>query len=59
MRQFAFMILNPCEIAGVDKATANLATEIVIGLTDAPPVRTLAHAGAPRPPFIDRHNRRH
>src|SRR5260221_13901550 len=42
MRQPAFVILDPCQIARVDKAAANLAAEIMFGLADAPPVGALA-----------------
>jgi hypothetical protein len=59
VRQWAVMILNPSEIAGVDKATANLAPKIMISLADATPVDALADKGAARLRFIDRHNRCH
>jgi hypothetical protein len=59
VRQRAVMILNPREIAGVDKAAANLAPKIMISLADATPVDALAHAGAARSRFIDKHDRCH
>jgi hypothetical protein len=59
LRQRSFVVVNPRQIAGVDKAAANFATEIMISLADGPRVGALAHAGPARPRFIDRHDRRH
>jgi hypothetical protein len=59
VRQWAFVILNPCQIAPVDKAAANPASEIMLGLADAPPVGALAEHRAAWSRFLDRHDRRH
>jgi hypothetical protein len=59
VRQRASVVLNPYEIAGVDKAAAHPAPEIMIGLTDATPVDALAEHRPARDRFIDRHDRRH
>jgi len=45
VRQRAFVVLDPHEIARVDKAAANLTSEIMLSLTDAPPISALADAG--------------
>jgi hypothetical protein len=38
VRQFALVVLNPSEIPPVDPAVARLASKIMFGLTDAPPI---------------------
>jgi hypothetical protein len=45
MRQRAFVILNPDQIARVEIAAARLASEKMISLTDAKPVGALAEHG--------------
>jgi hypothetical protein len=42
VRQFALVVLNPNEIPPVDPAVASLASKIMFGLTDAPPIGALA-----------------
>jgi hypothetical protein len=42
VRQRAFVILNPRQIAPVDPAVAHLAPEIMLSFADAPPVGALA-----------------
>jgi hypothetical protein len=59
VRQRAFVILNPCQIARIDKAAANLASEIMPTLADAQPVGALAERGPAWSRFLDRHDRRH
>jgi hypothetical protein len=53
------VVLNPGEIAGVDKAAANPAPEIIISLTEAPPAGALAEQRPARSRLINRHDRRH
>jgi hypothetical protein len=57
--QRASVVINPYEIAGVDKAAANAAPEIMVSLADAPPVDALAEHRPARHRFIDRHDRSH
>ncbi len=57
VRQRAFVVLDPHEIARVDKAAANLTSEIMLSLTDAPPISALADAGSAQSRFVDRHDR--
>jgi hypothetical protein len=59
VRQRAFVILDPCQIARVDKAAANLASEIMISLANAPPVDAFAEHCPARSRFVDWHDRRH
>jgi hypothetical protein len=59
VRHRAFVILNPRQIARLDKAAANLAMEKMISPTHAPPVGALAKDRRARARFIDRHDRRH
>jgi hypothetical protein len=59
VRQRAFVILNPRDIAGVDKAAANPATEIMLSLANATPVGALAEHRPARSRLIDWHDRCH
>jgi predicted phosphatase len=59
VRQRAAVVLDPGEIAGVDKAAAHPAPEIMISLTDAPPAGALAEQRPARSRLIDRHDCRH
>jgi hypothetical protein len=52
-RQFAFVILDPCEIAGIKPAAALVATKIVFGLVERRTTDGLAHAGAARARFVE------
>jgi hypothetical protein len=45
VRQLALVVLNPNEIPSVDPAVARLASKIMFGLTDAPPIGALAEHG--------------
>jgi hypothetical protein len=53
VRQRAFVILNPYVIPRIDPAVARLASEIMLGLGDAPPVGALAQHRAARSRFIE------
>ena len=45
VRQLALVGLNPNETPPVDPAVARLASKIMFGLTDAPPIGALAEHG--------------
>jgi len=45
MRKRAFVVLGPNQIPRVDPAVARLASKIMFGLTDAPPIGALAEHG--------------
>jgi hypothetical protein len=53
VRQRAFVILNPCDIAGVDKAAANHASKLMLSLGNVTPVGALAEHRPARSRFID------
>src|SRR5882757_5087539 len=53
------VVLDPNQIPRIEIAAANLASEIMFGLADAPPVGPLAEHRTARPRFIDRHDRHH
>ena len=59
VRQRAFVILNPHEIAPVEIAAARLALEKMFGLTNATPVDALAEHRPARSRFIEWHDRCH
>jgi hypothetical protein len=59
VRQRAFMILNPPEIAGIKPSAARFAFEIILGLVQRLSADALADKGAARLRFIDRHDRCH
>jgi hypothetical protein len=59
VRQRTFMILNPREIAGIKPSAALVTFEKILGLVQWRSADALAHAGAARLRFIDRHDRCH
>jgi hypothetical protein len=59
VRQRALVVIDPGEIAGVDKAVANPASEIMMSLRDAAPAGALAEHLPARYRFVDRHDRCH
>jgi hypothetical protein len=59
VRQRAFVVLDPCQIARIDPAVARLASEKLFDLMNAAPVGALAEQRPARSRLINWHDRCH
>jgi hypothetical protein len=59
MRQRAFVILNPCQIAGIKSSAALVAAEIVLALVERRSTDMHANPAPARSRLIHRHDRGH